>query len=112
MVPLGTSSNCCGGDIHVVALSVNLVGFGAQHFVEFLQRDLHEARMRDPGAVVAVGGFAVLVFAHFWQCGFVRGGIGLDGDKRGHAAHGERAALWQTLMQARRIGAHEGRRSW
>ena len=56
---------------------------------------------------MAVGRFAVLIRAYFGERGLVRGGIILDRNLCGHAAHGKGAALVAGLDQQQRIGAHE-----
>ena len=53
----------CGGDATSSQLAVQLVR-GRHQAVEDLHRHRHEPRMRDPGAVVAVTGLALLVGAH------------------------------------------------
>ncbi len=65
--------------------------------------------MRDPGAVVAVGGFALLVGADLRERSLVRFGIRLDGDEGGHAAHGVDAAAMAGLDAELGIAAHEVR---
>ena len=55
--------------------------------------------MRDPGAVVAVAGLALLVGAHLGEGGLVGRRIVLDRDLRRHAAHRERAAAVAGLDQ-------------
>ncbi len=65
--------------------------------------------MRDPGAVVAVGGLALLVGAHLGEGGLVGGRVVLHRDLRRHAAHGEGAAAVAGLDQQQRIGGEEGR---
>ena len=60
--------------------------------------------MRDPGAVVAVGGLALLVGAHRGDRLLVGDRIALDGDERGHAAHGADAAAVAGLDQQLGIG--------
>ena len=73
-------------DQRVVALHVDLVL--ARHLrVEDLARDRHEARVRDPGAVVAVVHLALLVGAHLRERSLVRRGVVLDRDLRRHPAH-------------------------
>ena len=56
--------------------------------VEDFDGDGDEAGVRDPGAVVAVGGFALLVGADLREGALVGDGVGLDGDEGAHAAHG------------------------
>ena len=77
--------------------------------VEHRLRHRHQARMRDPGAVAAVGDLAQLVLAHLLDRGFVRRRIVLDRDLRRHAAHRRRAAPVAGLDQQQRVGAHERR---
>ncbi len=75
-----------GADAHVVALAVNLVR-RLHVLVEDRLRDRDQARMCDPGPVVAVGHLAHLVGADLRERGLVRLGVVLDRDLRGHAAH-------------------------
>ena len=65
--------------------------------------------MRDPGAVVAVGGFALLVGADAGDGALVGFGVGLDGDERGHAAHGVDVAAMAGLDAELGVAAHEVR---
>ena len=48
-------------NLDIVALAVDLVLAIAQHANEGFHGDRHQARMRDPAAVIAVGRIAVLV---------------------------------------------------
>ena len=66
--------------------------------------------MRDPGAVVAVAGFAFLVRAHFRERFFVRGRIVLHRNLRRHSAHRERVPAMTRLDAEQRIRMHEMRR--
>jgi len=94
------------GDLR--ALPAVLVG--RRHvLVEHLLRHRHEARVRDPGAVAAVGDLAQLVLTHLLQRRLVRRRVVLDRDLRRHAAHRRRAAAVAGLHQQQRVGAHERR---
>jgi hypothetical protein len=66
------------------------------------------AGVRDPRAVVAVLGLALLVGAHLGERRVVGGGVALDRDLRGHAAHRVKAALVAGLDAVERVRAHEG----
>ena len=55
------SSSSVGEHVDVVALLVDLVRLVAEHRVERLQRDVDDVRVRDPGAVEAGLGLALLV---------------------------------------------------
>ncbi len=96
-----------GGHRDILKLLADLIGLVAQHLVEFGHGDLHQPGMRDPGAVVAVAGLALLVLAHLFQRRLVRGRVVLDGNLRGHAAHGVRAALVADADARQGVGAHE-----
>ena len=61
--------------------------------------------MRDPGAVVPGLHFAQFVLAHFRQRLFVRHRIVLDGNLRGHSAHGVSAAAVAGLDQQLHVGS-------
>ncbi len=93
-------------DIHVLALAGELVR--AFELAEDFHRDLHEIGMGDPGAVMAVGGFAFLVGADLVEGRLVRRLVAFDRNLRGHAAHREGAALVAGLYQQQRIGIEEG----
>ncbi len=93
-------------DIHVLALAGELVR--AFELAEDFHRDLHEIGMGDPGAVMAVLGFAFLVGADLVEGGLVGGFVALHGDLRRHAAHREGAALMAGLHEKERIGVEEG----
>ena len=60
--------------------------------------------MRHPGSVVPGAHFAQLVLAHFFERLFVRRGIVLDGNLRGHSAHGVNAAAVAGLDQQLHVG--------
>ena len=66
--------------------------------------------MRDPRAVEAVAGFALLVVAHLGQRLLGDGRVAAVRDERRHAADGVRAALVARLHQQLGVGAHERRR--
>ena len=57
-----------------------------------LDRDGHDVRVGDPGAVEAGLGLALLVLAHRRDRPLVGLGVLAGRDQRGHAAHRERAA--------------------
>ena len=82
---------------------------GRHQPVENLHRDRHEIRVRDPRAVMAVGGLALLVGAHLGEGGLVGGRVVLHRDLRRHAAHRECAAAVAGLDQQQRIGGEEVR---
>jgi hypothetical protein len=75
--------------------------------VEHLVRHRHEVGMGDPGAVMAVAGFALLVGLDLGEGGGIGLGVVLDRDLRRHAAHGEGAAAMAGLDQQQRIGAEK-----
>ena len=95
--PLGPkSSRSFARHLHVVALPVDLVRL--RHVrVKGIERELHHAGMRHPGAIVAVGRFAFLVRAHFGERLLVRRRIVLYRDLRRHSAHREGAAAMTRL---------------
>ena len=96
----GDGEQVGGGGVVVGELLVDLVGL-RHEAVEDFEGDGDEAGVRDPGAVVAVGGFALLVGADLGEGALVGFGVGLDGDEGGHAAHGVDALRrWQVLMQS------------
>ena len=102
------SSRSCAVTLTSSRCFVELVR--ARHvLVEHRFRDLDQARVRDPRAVAAVGGFAQLVRAHFLDRSRVRGRVVLDRDLRGHAAHRVRAAAVAGLDEQQRVSAHERR---
>ncbi len=110
IVPAGTCEQV-GRAVPCTSSSLRCSWFGGRHqAVEDLHRDRHEARVRDPGAVVAVAGLAFLVGAHLGDRRVVRRRIALDRDLRGHAAHRERAAAMRRLDQQLRVRAQEVRR--
>ena len=65
--------------------------------------------MRDPGAVVAGAGLALLVGADLGQGGGVGGRIVFDRDLRGHAAHGIGAVVVADVDDMRHVRAEERR---
>ena len=71
--------------------------------------DGNEAGMSDPGAIVARLHFAQLVVAHLIERRFVGGRIVLDGNLRGHAAHGVNFAAMAGLDQQLHVGLQERR---
>jgi hypothetical protein len=77
--------------------------------VENFARDRHEPGVCDPGAVVAVAGFALLVGAHARECDLVGPGVVLDGDLRRHPAHRESSAAVAALDHELRICPQERR---
>ena len=96
-----------GGDVHVVAHTLDLVRPLAEHGVELVRRDRDEIGMRDPRAVEAVPGLALLVLAHLRERDLVHLGILAGGDERGHPAHRVRAAPVARRHEQLRVGAHE-----
>jgi NO-binding membrane sensor protein with MHYT domain/signal transduction histidine kinase len=98
-VPSCGFSSIAGSIRHVLTLLASW--FGQRHqAVEHLHRHRHQVRMRDPGAVMAVAGLALLVGLDLGEGGLVGGRIVLDRDLRRHAAHGEGAARWQVLISS------------
>ena len=63
--------------------------------------------MRDPGAVVAALHLAQLVGAHLRERLVVLGGVVLDRDLRGHAAHRVHAAAMARLDEELHVGVEE-----
>ncbi len=92
---------------HILAQPIELIGAGHQA-VEHLLGDRDEVRVRHPGTIVAVAGFALLVGADAGEGGVVGGGVVLDRDLRRHTAHSKGAAAMAGLDQLLRIGAQEG----
>jgi hypothetical protein len=97
-----------GGDVHVFAAEVHLVGAGHM-FVEDFGCDGCEGWMGDPCAVVACACFTKLVRAHLGHGGVVGLLVVLDGDLGCHAAHCVDAALVACLDEQLDVGVHEGR---
>ena len=91
----------------VGALLVDLVRPVAEHLVELLGRDRHDVGVRDPGAVEAGLGLALLVLAHGGDRALVRLGVLARRDQRRHPAHRERAARVAGLDQQLGVRAHE-----
>ena len=87
-------------------MAVDLVGAVAEHLVEDLGGERDEARVGDPGAVVAVVDLARLSSRTPAMALALRG-IVVDGDQGGHAAHGGRRGGGRSGSAAR-VGAHEG----
>ena len=56
--------------------------------------------------------FALLILTHLIQSLFIRDGIVLDGDLRGHAAHGVNAAAVAGLNQQLHIQSSGNAASW
>jgi hypothetical protein len=96
-----------GGDVHVFAADVHLVGAG-HVFVKDFRGDGCEGGVRDPCAVVAGARFAEFVGAHFSHGGVVGLLVVLDGDLGCHAAHGVDAALVACFDEQLDVGVHEG----
>ena len=96
-------------DVDFGLLLVELVGAIAEHLDKLLHRRLNQPRVRDPAAVVAVGGITSLVGNDAGHGDLVPGRIVLDRDQRAHAADGRRAALVAGLEQQQRVGTHERR---
>ena len=86
------SSSWSARHVDVVALLVDLVRLVAEHGVEGLQRDVDDVRVRDPGAVEAGLGLALLVLLDRLDRALVGLLVLARGDQRRHAAHRERAA--------------------
>ena len=63
--------------------------------------------MCDPGAVVAVGGLALLVGADTGHGLLIGNGVGLDGDERRHAPHRGDVAAMAGLDAELGIAAHK-----
>ena len=97
-------------DAHVVALLRRDLVRRRHQPVERLLRDRHEARMRDPGAVVAVRRLALLVGLHLGERLGVRRFVVLDRNLRRHAAHRVDVAAMARLDQQLRVALHEVRR--
>ena len=104
----GDGEKVGGGAVVVGELLGDLVGL-RHDAVEDFERDGDEAGMRDPGAVVSVGGFAFLVGADASEGALVSLGVGLDGDERRHAAHGGDVAAVAGLDAELAVSQHEGR---
>ena len=94
-------------DVDVLAQLAELVGLRHQP-VEHLHRHRHQVGMRDPGAVMAGLGLALLVGAHLGEGDAVDLLVAPVGDLRRHAAHGEGAAAVAGPDQQLRIGVEEG----
>ena len=109
IVPCGICSRSRRADLDVRQRLLQLVRRRHQP-VEDLHRDRHEARVRDPGAVVPVARLALLVGAHLGERFLVRLRVVLDRDLRRHAAHREGAAAVAGLDQQLRVRAQEVRR--
>ena len=70
-----SDSRSARGHVDVVAQALDLVRSLAEHGVEHLRRDGNEIRVRDPRAVEAVAGLALLVLAHLRERDLVHLGI-------------------------------------
>ena len=70
-------------------------------------RERNEVGMRDPGAVEAVAGLALLVVAHLRQRLLVHLRVAPGRDERRHPADRMRAAPVAGLHEQLRVGAHE-----
>ena len=99
-----------GADMHLWPLAIDLVRTLTEHSVEFGHRDRDEIRMRYPGAVEPVVGFALLVVTDLGQRLLGHRGIAAIGNERRHASDGVRTTLVTGLHQQFGIGAHERRR--
>src|SRR5579875_1245658 len=93
-------------DLHVLAQAMELVRPRHQPIEDFL-RDGHEIGMRHPGAVVAVGGLALLVGAHALERLGIRLRVAPVRDLRGHAAHRKGAAAMARPDEQQRVRAQE-----
>ena len=94
------------GDLNVVTLAIDLVG--ALHAtVEEFEHGCHESRVSDPGTVVSIRNFALLVVHHFSQSGGVLFFVVLDRDLRGHTSHGVRTTPVASLDEQERIGSEK-----
>ena len=108
IVPVRHRQQVGAADVHVLAQAPEVVRPRHQA-VEDLPRNRHQPRVRDPGAVVAVAGLALLVGAHARERLVVRRGVVLDRDLRRHAAHRESAAAMAALDHELRVRAQEMR---
>ena len=96
-----------GGGRHVLALPVNLVGPVAEHLVERLPGHRHRVGVRDPRAVEAALGLALLVLAHRLEGLLVGLLVSPRRDHRGHAAHRVGPAGVARLHDEVAVGLHE-----
>ena len=83
------------------------LGRSPEDLVELGHRGLHHVGVRDPGAVEARAGLALLVGRHRLDRALVGLGVLARRDQRGHAAHRVRAAPVAGLDQQLAVGLHE-----
>src|SRR6185369_940555 len=87
---------------HVVTLALDLIRL--RHFrVKSIERELHHTGMRDPGTIVSVVRFALLVRAHFGKRLFVCGRIVFHRNLSRHSAHRENLSAVTRLDAEERI---------
>ena len=78
---------------------VELTLFAAEFALKDFKGYGHQARVRDPGAVVAVVGFELFISADFGEGLGISLGVVLDGYLRCHAAHGKSTATMASLHE-------------
>jgi hypothetical protein len=98
-----------GGDVHVFAAHVHLVGRGHVR-VEDVGGDGGERWVSDPGAVVAGADLTELVGANLCHGGVIGLLVVLDGDLSGHTTHGVDGSLVAGLDEQLDVCVHEGTR--
>ena len=94
----------------VLAQPFELVRPIAENGIELGLRDRDEVRVRDPGAVEAVPGFARLVLTDAGQRDLVHLGIAPTRDERGHAADRMRTTSVARAHEKLGVRAHERHR--
>ena len=82
--------------MNVFALALNLVGT-FHDGIELFQCDRDQARMRDPGAIMSIRGFAMLVGSHTCQSLLVGLWIALNRNLCSHATDGVNIAVMTGL---------------
>lgn len=95
-----------GGDVHVLAADVVLVG--ARHvFIEDFEGDLDQSRMSNPGSIVTCLDLSKLVRSDLLHGGIVRLRIVFDGNLSCHSSNGSDLATVAGLDEQSDVSVHE-----
>ena len=76
-------------------------------FVEDFFRDHYQGGVSHPSSIVAIGGLAFFIGAHFRHGGIVRGGVVFDRNLRRHATHRRRISAMASFHQEQRVTTHK-----
>src|SRR5436309_1756743 len=92
--------------MHIFAFLGYLVG-RFHHGIELCQGDWHETGMCDPGSVMPIGGFALLVGTYTREGFFVSYRVTFNRDLSRHAADSWRVTVMAGFDRKLSIGTHK-----